>query len=519
VRRDLRARYLGISAALVGAVWCLAALASYLDIALPAGTWIVCLALTIAIPVIAFALATLRSPSIRRAAVMLDERLDNKQRLVTAMELVDAGPLPPVSQAQVATSARMLASADPDIVYPMRSSVAHYSLGAGLLSVALGLFFLKAVGGNFTPVTAGNQPVGSSTSVAMTSPTPQSGLPNSNAQQDQPTPAGGTVQLGVDPQDAARKAEESQKAQNALDRLKSALDEQSATQGAADSLRQGNYDDAANKLGDLGSQNDQLSDAAKQGISDALKRAANDSGSTPDLQNSERNAANALDSGDYNATAQALKDLGDAIKSTAQQVVPQQQLAQGFPQQGQDSGQSGQDQQQSQQGQQSGQGQGQSGDQSQQNGQGQGQDSSGNNANGNGQQGQGQGQNGQGQDQQGGQGQGQNGGGSDNSQAQAEGQNGGAGKGDSKVSGPNDYTPRNVQGDPFELQGKGDPSQPNSGDPNSQNQPGISLQGSTGDSSQALPPEQGGPVTAPSESNQVPVERWGIIQKYFSHEK
>jgi hypothetical protein len=44
------------------------------------------------------------------------------------------------------------------------------------------------------------------------------------------------------------------------------------------------------------------------------------------------------------------------------------------------------------------------------------------------------------------------------------------------------------------------------------------MQGSGAGSDGALPAQQGGVVTAPGESNNVPVERWGVIQRYFSHD-
>lgn len=510
VRRQLRLGYLGIATVAAGLVWFALALGFYLGL-LPARA-LLALAITFVFPVLALAAAWLRRPSARGVAHLLDSRLDNRQRVVTSLELLGGQELPPMSRAQMASTERMLGSVHPDEIYPVRVPAGQFSLGAGLVAVALGLFFLKEVGGNFSPIDSGNLALGAPTPSALLSPTPQPGLPDSQKQQNGQKQDGNNVNLGMNPEDAQRKAEASQRAQDALDRLKSALDEQSATQGAADSLRQGQYDQAANQLKDLGSQNDQLSDAAKQGIGDALQRAANDPSSTPDLQNAEQKAADALQNGDYKDINSAMQGLGDALRKTAGDVVPQQQLAQGFPQQAQgqqdnsNSGQNGQNGQSAQQGQ--GNGQQNQGSQSGQNGdQAQNGDGSGSSSQGN----QGQGQNGQGQGSQG------NGGGADNGQNQGKGQSGGSGKGQSRVTGPADYNPQNVQGNPFELQGKGDPSQAVPGDPS--NQPGLTLQGNSSDGSASLPPEQGGPVTAPGETNHVPVERWDVIQKYFSHEK
>lgn len=506
VRRDLRGRYLGMASILLGLAWALAALAFYLGYS-HAAILPVCLALTVALPLLALVLSQVRTPPLGRVAALIDSRLDDRQRLVTSLELEDAGVLSPMSEAQLSTTARILGSLDPQVVYPVRTAVPQFALAAGLLSLALGLFFLKEVGGTFRPIQPGDLAMNAPTPGAVASPTPPSGLPGSQNKNQAADPSTDNTGGTLNPEDAARQAEQSRQAQQGLDRLKSALDEQSATQGAADSLRQGNYGDAAKQLGELGQQNDQLSDQAKKGLSDALRRAADDSSSTPDLQNSERQAADALDKGDYNGINSALKDLGSAVQTTAGNIVPQQQLAKGFPQQSPDSAQNNQGQQSNNQGQSQGQ-DGQSS--SQQNGQnnsgndqGQGQQGSGSNS---------QGQNGQ----SGNQANGQNGGGSDPSANQGQGQSGGAGKGQSKVSGPLDPAHQNVQGNPFELQGKGDPGQTGQGDPSGQ--PGISMQGSGSGSDGALPAQQGGVVTAPGESNNVPVERWGVIQRYFSHD-
>ena len=75
-----------------------------------------------------------------------------------------------------------------------------------------------------------------------------------------------------------------------------------------------------------------------------------------------------------------------------------------------------------------------------------------------------------------------------------------------------------VQGNPFELEGSEDPNnltRPGSGD----EPPAMTLEGNPGGAAGASAPSGGGPVDATGESNLAPVERWGIVQKYFSPEE
>jgi hypothetical protein len=209
-----------------------------------------------------------------------------------------------------------------------------------------------------------------------------------------------------------------------------------------------------------------------------------------------------------------MRELGDAVRRAAGDIVPQQELAERFPQtaptpesrqaQGDQSGQGGQIPvpQYGQNGQQaSGGGSGQQsadevweqGDQSTQGEQGE----------------QGE-QGGQGQDGQSGQ-QGQDGQGGAGS---------GAGRGQSRVTGPADSRDLGVQGNPFELEGRPDPNNrtPTDQPPDANRRPGLTIEGDAGPG-EATPLEPGGPVTATGESNRLPVERWGVVQRYFSGDR
>jgi hypothetical protein len=467
--------------------------------------------LTLAFPVVVLLFEAARPVSDVEAARLLDRLLDNQQRLVTSVELLTQARQSAMSQAQLSSTARILSRIDPKSAFPVRIPWSAVWLSTGLLFVAFAIVLLKTGGLSFTGIVPGQLPPDPSLVAAVQSPTPASGLPESGLTpttevDGQPTPGStpGEGQNGTNPGDAASQAAGSQQAQADLNRLGKALDGQSATQGAADSLRQGKYDEAARQLSQLGEQNDQLSPNAKEDLANALEQAANDTQTDSALRDAERRAADALRKGDYRQTEQALKDLGGAIQQTANNVVPQQELAKNFPenptQQSGQAGLPGQAGQQSQSGQQGDQSQqGNSGTQSGQSGQ-QGADGSG------GQQGQGGQQGDQGQ-------QGSNaGGGNDNGQ---QGQGTAPGEGH-RVTGPVDPSRPAVKTNPFELDGNQNPNNTRPADKT--DNPALTLEGS-GSSGVASSPGSGNALNTPGESNSPPVERWNLLERYFGHGK
>jgi hypothetical protein len=547
LRRQRRVRYLGWAALAVSVVWLALALLNLFNFASP-NLILAGIGLTLAIPGAALLYEAARPADMAATASSLDGLLDNRQRMITSVELLAAGSDKPITEAQLASSATILQSTDPRTIYPARVPTTQALVAGGLLLLALGLFLLKEI--HDSAPQAGGLPPSQSMVQAVPTSTPQSGLPDAAQQPARQTPqpqqqqssqtpgasstGGDQSTAGLSPGQAAQQAADSRTAQKALQRLAQALDQQSVTQGAADALRQGDYTTAANDLTNLGKNNDQLSDQAKQSLANALQSAAQDSPNTPDLQNAEQNAANALNQGDYAVTSDALKALAQAIQDTGSAVVPQQDLSKNFPDQnGQQSqqaqqGQSGQQGQQDQSGQ---QGQGQQ-DQSGQSGQ-RGQQGQNGQQGDNGQQGQ-NGQNGQngqpGQNGQSGVGdssQGNQGGvgGQPNQQGQQSPQNQGPNQsGDpnslqgegSQVQGPGAQA-LNVPGNPFVLDGNPDPNgnqTANQAYPNAP--PALTLNGGAGGSTSPGAPARGAAVTANGETNSPPADRWGIVQKYFS---
>lgn len=533
IGRDRRAGFVGVAAILVAVAWVLTAFCLLLNVAayMPA----VAAALTIALPLLAVLLELAIRPSLAQTARILDARMDNQQRLVTALELGKRGDSGPLDSTQVRTSARYLAAFDPRALYPVRTARPMLTVAVGLLCFAIAIIVLKDAG-SFVPFQVQALPATTQDVAAVPSATAAGGLPGSNLT---PSPtievrAAGRPSPSASPQgdgqsgsgqngqgDAASRAADSKSAQSGLDKLGQALDGQSAAQQAADNLRKGNYGQAAKDISDLGTQSDQLSAAAKKDLAGALEQAANDPSTGSDLRSSEQAAADALRNGEYKKVASSLDGLGKSVQDTAGKVMSQQEMAKAYPspaapspssQNGQQP-QNGDGGQQNNSGKQGGQGsqpgQSQSGQQngqqagSQQNdsgGQGQGQQGSQSGGAGEGQQ---SGQQGQGQGQQGG---GQQGGGQDQGQTGSP----GTGHRESGPTGPGGITGGGQN--PFDLQGS-QPQQANR--PGTGDRPALSLDGS-GSAGGTVPVAPGSASNVPGENSTVPVARWDVIQRYFN---
>ncbi len=539
IGRGRRAGVVGVAAIAVGITWVAAAFcllfnvdASYVLAA--------ALGLTVAIPIVALVLELGTRPSLAQTARILDARMDNQQRLVTALELGNSNDPGPLDVTQIETTTRYLATFDPRAICPVRTSRPMLAVAAGLFCFALAIMVLKDAR-SFVPFQAQTLPAITQELAALSTPTVATGLPGSDltpsptseAQGAQPSltsaPQGDQQSSnGQDGRGDAASRADSQSAQSGLDKLGESLDGQSAAQQAADNLRKGNYGQAAKDISDLGAQSDQLSSAAKKGLADALDKAADASATGDDLRSSEKAAADALRKGEYKDVAGSMDNLGKSVQDTAGKVMSQQEMAKAYPsptaQQGAEpqnnAGQGSPNNPTVQSGQQSSAGnpgnQGNQGGQQGQQGQGQqnsqqgGGQQSGNQPNANNGQDQ---SGGGGQGQSGQQGKGQQGNGQGGGQDQGgEGQPGAPGNGH-RESGP--IGSGSVNGgaqNPFELQGT-QPQQANR--PGDGDHPALSLDGS-GSAGGTSPVAPGGASNVPGENSQIPVERWDVIQRYFS---
>jgi hypothetical protein len=529
--RDRRRAFVGVAGIGIGVMWIAMSLLYAVDMISPF-VLAVAVALTLTVPFLALLAEIITRPSLRSTARILDSRLDDRQRLVTALELGSKPELGLLDATQVVTSSRLLSRVDPKVIVPIRSMRPSLALTAGLLCLSLAVFVLKGTGGQYVPYQAGVLPQTPEELAQLATPTAVTGLPKAEQQAtQQANSANATPGLGGEtaPTQAQQEAAESQEAKSSLDTLGGSLDGQGATQSIADNLREGNYDEAAKQLEELGEQNDQLSDEAKEDLADALDAASDDPNTTDDMRWRERQAASALRRGKYKDIEEALGNLGQSVQDTAGKVMSQEEMARAFPsptaaaggtqppaapsqsesgqQNGDQAGQEGQEGTQSGEQSQGGESE-QSGESQQGEGQ-QGEQSGGQNGEGEQQSGQqGQGEAGQGQGQQG---QSQSGG---QAQNQQEGQgNPGAGDGH-RETGPTG--PGGVNGgaaNPFELEGNNDPQ---GGNPSDGNQPALSVEGDGTQSNTAAPADQGTASNVPGENSRVPVERWDVVQRYFS---
>jgi hypothetical protein len=138
--------------------------------------------------------------------------------------------------------------------------------------------------------------------------------------------------LGQAESELSRQAAQSSTDKSALDRLGQALDQISAGRPAAEALQRGDYERAAQEIANLGAESDQLSQDAKNQLARALREAANDSANSPELSQRERRAADALAGRDYEATRQAMADLGDQVGMRGRNVIPQAEQARAWDQ-------------------------------------------------------------------------------------------------------------------------------------------------------------------------------------------
>jgi hypothetical protein len=564
LRKDRRRRYLGLAAVGIGLLWLALAALVYFDAGFPLGLPIGA-GLTLLLPALALLYEGIRQPTAFDTARTLDALLDNRQRVLTSVELLDEvrkgkdegnyelritnygeegqseiqDLKSEMERAQLSSTARLLGGVEPRALYPARVPTPQLAIAGGLLVVALGVWLLKGANDDFALATGGLPP-GIDAAGVVATPTADAGLPPGETPSESLFPEGEQPE-GLQPSSppgapsgeggqsdadattpsvsadvAQQQADDSREAEKSLQRLSRALDEQGVTQSIADNLRQGDYDAAGDALSELGDNSDQLSDEAKDALAQSLESAASDSASTPDLQQAERDAANALRSGTYGEIKEALDALSEAVKETGDTVIPQDDLAKNFPDQpatnpapSDQAGQEGQPDPNSES--QSGEEEGsQPGESSQQ---GEGQSQSGSDqpgANGS------PGENGEG-------GAPTNATGGEPGTATNQGQGSGAGDpglpGEgSRVDGPRGKD-LDAAGDPFELEGDNKASPNNLRPGSGEEPPAMTLEGEAGNSGKSTSPSQSGPVDATGETFPAPIDRWGILQRYFSSER
>lgn len=123
------------------------------------------------------------------------------------------------------------------------------------------------------------------------------------------------------------KAERSNQAQQDLKALSKALSDQAVTREAAEAIDRGDYAAAADLIRDVAENADQLSPAAREGLADDLDAAADQmSEGSEGLASAAHDAADGLREGGE-AAKEGMNGLGDAVDQTASDIVSQQDLA------------------------------------------------------------------------------------------------------------------------------------------------------------------------------------------------
>ncbi|HUP27632.1 MAG TPA: hypothetical protein VM409_04290, partial [Chloroflexia bacterium] len=193
IRLARRRRYLTASFLALGATWLVCSLLFYSDL-LPSWALAYALILPLVLPLGALALERFRRPSTIETASTLDRRLDNQQRMLTAVELLDAGEPGPIQVEQLSSTTDLLSPLDERIVYPLRSPLPAYLVTVGLLLLAVGIVLLKGAPGGFLPIQPLGLPGDQQPLSALASPTALSGLPDAA---DKSPEAGLTPEAGA----------------------------------------------------------------------------------------------------------------------------------------------------------------------------------------------------------------------------------------------------------------------------------------------------------------------------------
>ncbi len=301
------------------------------------------------IPLAGLAIALALRPSRSQAARAVDLHLGLRQQLGTAEELLSRGSEGRLTPLQIARASELAAGLELPRAFPLlpkREAIAALLLAAAT-ALMIGLVSRGMILPN--PFSAIHLP-----SLSREAPKPANqdffGNPQDThkpkaqspaveqinrlldqiqkqAQQGTLSSAAASAALAAANSQLNQIASESRNRQQALDNLANSLQGTAAGRDAAQSLRQGNYSQAADQIRQMGQHSDQLSPQAKQELANALNSAASQSQSTPDLAESEKDAANRLQSGDYSSVVQSTDQLAQSVQKAADQRVSQSELA------------------------------------------------------------------------------------------------------------------------------------------------------------------------------------------------
>ncbi|MGH2534165.1 MAG: hypothetical protein ACRDJW_18005 [Thermomicrobiales bacterium] len=308
-----RASWLGL---LAGCVWLLVELAGGPALDVDA---LIVLVVALAIPGVI--LAFLSRPTRHQVARMLDRSFALHERVSTAVENLGRavprdGERASVVYLQMADAANVVTEVRRHAAFRIRLPVRELVLAVAVGLLLASLYFLRGVGGVVPDVS-------------------NAGVPRfvpAVERFEQQAEAAAQAAAEVDPAnvptvaEVEQTAERSNEARQDLDHLGEALNDHSVTRAAAEAIEQGDYESAANELRDLSERTGDLSPSAREGMAQDLEAAASQmSPGSQDLTDATNQAADGLRQGDTPAQ-EGVRQLGDEVERTGEQVVPQQEL-------------------------------------------------------------------------------------------------------------------------------------------------------------------------------------------------
>jgi hypothetical protein len=276
----------------------------------------------------------LMRPTRRQVARMLDRSFGLQERMVTAVdnlgrEVPKEGERASVVYLQIADAANATATLRGEKALRLYPPTREVVLAVAAALVLAALFFLRGVGGTIPGLSAAAVP-------AFTPAAER--LAAEQAEQAAQVPAEEVPTT----EEVEELAQRSNQAQRDLQSLSRALADHAVTQPASEAIQRADYPTAADQLRDVAQTADKLSESAREGLAQDLEQAAEQiSPENQALADAARQAASGLEEGSA-AAKEGVRELGDAVEDTGNQVMSQRELAEQMERaQGQDGERSG----------------------------------------------------------------------------------------------------------------------------------------------------------------------------------
>lgn len=300
----------------------------------PAVTFTGLLAIGVAFVLLGGLFGALVRPTRRQVARMLDRSFGLQERMVTAVdnlgrEVPKEGERASVVYLQIADAANASAALRGERALRLHPPTREIVLAVAAALVLAALFFLRGVGGTIPSLSAAAVP-------AFTPAAERLAAEQAETAAQMPTDEVPTTQ------EVEQRAQRSNQAQRDLQSLGHALADHAVTRPASEAIQRSDYPAAADQLRDLAQSADQLSESAREGLAQDLDQAAEQmSPENQSLADAAREAAAGLQQGSE-AAQEGVRELGDAVEQTGNQVMSQRELAEQMQRaQGQDSAEQG----------------------------------------------------------------------------------------------------------------------------------------------------------------------------------